>query len=144
MCVCVGVCTHELGATLHKWIVCHYLWLWRTTWALHYQTWPHASLLAGIGYWPRRHLAHTQLPLLVLVLLGISHSLPPSPDDLKSAQSVLCPVSGIGTAFGVHKQVTIIGTGDPTGPHLHSTSCVPDNITFTCVYMYTCTCTYFE
>lgn len=32
-------------------------------------------------------------------------------DGLKSAQSVLCPVSGIGTVFAVHKQVTLIGTG---------------------------------
>jgi hypothetical protein len=32
-------------------------------------------------------------------------------EDLRSAQSILCPISGIGTAFAVRKHVTLIGTG---------------------------------
>ncbi|CAI8057945.1 PHD finger protein 12, partial [Geodia barretti] len=35
----------------------------------------------------------------------------PTPEDLRTAQSVLCPISGVGTAFAVHKHVTLIGTG---------------------------------
>ena len=54
-------------------------------------------------------------------------------DGLKSAQSVLCPVSGIGTAFAVHKQVTLIGTGECTLTPKHEN--ITSNIV-TCVHMY--------
>ena len=74
--------------------------------------WLGCTSMFGIGYvsiW----LISIQACVFRLFCLS---SLSLASDGLKSAQSVLCPVSGIGTVFAVHKQVTLIGTGEWTPP----------------------------
>lgn len=69
---------------------------------------PHISVTTKHG-----HLATVSLALCTHWL--INNMYPPLSlsliERLRTAHCVLCPVSGIGTAYAVNKHVTIIGTG---------------------------------